>query len=177
MEKRVLLAIVLCIIVLVVWEKFFVPSKPPPAPPTTSPAVEEAPTPPGKPEASHPAKPEQPQVHPQGSAPSFPAPAAHTGKDVVVDTPLYHAVFTETGARLKSFVLKRYRETIDRNSPGKELVKTNEVEHLPLAFSFADNQIAALNLAPYTPDKPSIEVHSGEEKTLTFLYEAQGGLK
>jgi YidC/Oxa1 family membrane protein insertase len=177
MEKRVLLAIVLCIIVLVVWEKFFVPSKPPPAPPTTSPAVEETPTPPGKPEASQPAKPEQPQVHPKVSAPSFPAPPAHTGKDVVVGTPLYRAVFTETGARLKSFVLKRYRETIDRNSPGKELVKANEVEHLPFAFSFVDNQIAALNLAPYAPDKPFVEVSSGEEKTLTFLYEAPGWIK
>jgi len=178
MEKRVLLAIVLCIIVLVVWEKFFVPKKPPPTKPTSPPAVEQAPSPSVKPEK---AQPEQPQIPPSGppkvSAPSFPAPAAHTGKDVVVVTPLYHAVFTETGARLKSFVLKRYRETIDRNSTGKELVKTNRVENLPFAFNFADNQIAALNLAPFTPDTSSVQVSSGEKKTLTFLYEAPGWIK
>jgi hypothetical protein len=50
MEKRVLLAIVLCIIVLVLWEKFFVPKRKP-APPTTSPEIEQTTPTPVKPEA------------------------------------------------------------------------------------------------------------------------------
>jgi hypothetical protein len=39
MEKRVLIAIVLCIVVLVLWEKFFIPKRKP-AVPTTSPEIE-----------------------------------------------------------------------------------------------------------------------------------------
>jgi len=175
MEKRILLAIVLCIIVLVLWEKFFVPKRPP-ATPTTSPEIEKTTPTPVKPDTV-----EQPQLPvsqtPPVSTPSFPPKVAYAGKDVVVETPLYRAVFTETGARLKSFVLKNFRETIDKNSPGKELVKTSKIEELPLPFNFVNNPVAALNLAPYVADQPSLKVASGEKKTLTFRYEAPDWLR
>ncbi len=178
MEKRVLLAIVLSIIVLVLWEKFFVPKRQP-APPTTSPAVEQAPPAPTKPDQAEPTVPKIPTSEaPAPSTPSFPTPAAHTGRDVTVETPLYRAVFTETGARLKSFVLKRYRETIEEDSPGKELVKTSRIEDLPLAFNFVDRPVAALNLAPYVADsKTNVTVSDGQNYTLTFSYEAPGWLR
>ncbi len=178
MEKRVLLAIVLSIIVLVLWEKFFVPKRQP-APPSTSPAVEQVPPAPTKPDQAKPTVPKIPTSEaPAPSTPSFPAPAAHTGRDVRVETPLYRAVFTETGARLKSFVLKRYRETIEEDSPGKELVKTSRIEDLPLAFNFVDRPVAALNLAPYVADsKTSVTVSEGQNHTLTFSYEAPGWLR
>lgn len=178
MEKRVLLAIVLCIIVLVLWEKFFVPKRQP-APPSTSPAVEQVPQAPTKPDQVEPTVPKIPTSEaPAPSTPSFPAPAPHAGRDVRVETPLYRAVFTETGARLKSFVLKRYRETIEEDSPGKELVKTSRIEDLPLAFNFVDRPVAALNLAPYVADsKTSVTVSEGQNHTLTFSYEAPGWLR
>lgn len=178
MEKRVLLAIVLSIIVLVLWEKFFVPKRQP-APPTTSPAVEQAPPAPTKPDQAEPTIPKIPTSEaPAPSTPSFPTPAAHTGRDVTVETPLYRAVFTETGARLKSFALKRYRETIEEDSPGKELVKTSRIEDLPLAFNFVDRPVAALNLAPYVADsKTNVTVSDGQNYTLTLSYEAPGWLR
>jgi YidC/Oxa1 family membrane protein insertase len=178
MEKRVLLAIVLCIIVLVLWEKFFVPKRQP-APPSTSPAVEQVPPAPTKPDQAESTVPKIPTSGaPAPSTPSFPAPAPHAGRDVRVETPLYRAVFTETGARLKSFVLKRYRETIEEDSPGKELVKTSRIEDLPLAFNFVDRPVAALNLAPYVADsKTSVTVSEGQNHTLTFSYEAPGWLR
>jgi len=177
MEKRVLLAIVLCIIVLVLWEKFFVPKRKP-APPTTSPEIEKTTPTPVKPDTVSPQQPQLPVSEtPPVSTPSFPPQAAHTGKDVVVETPLYRAVFIETGARLKSFVLKGFRETIDKNSPGKELVKTSKIEELPLPFNFVNNPVAALNLAPYVANQRSVKVSSGENQTLTFRYEAPGWLR
>jgi len=178
MEKRVLLAIVLCIIVLVLWEKFFIPKRQP-APPSTPPAVEQATPAPTKPDQAEPTVPKVPSSEaPVPSTPSFPTPAAHPGRDVRVETPLYRAVFTETGARLKSFVLKRYRETIEKDSPGKELVKTSKIEDLPLAFNFVDRPVAALNLAPYVADsKTSVTVGEGQNHTLTFSYEAPGWLR
>ncbi len=177
MEKRVLLAIVLSIIVLVLWEKFFVPKRKP-TPPTTSPEIEKTTPTPVKPDTVSPQQPQPPVSEtPPVSTPSFPSQAVHTGKDVVVETPLYRAVFTETGARLKSFVLKNFRETIDKNSPGKELVKTSRIEELPLPFNFVNNPVAALNLAPYVADKARIKVVEGENIPLTFRYEAPGWLK
>jgi YidC/Oxa1 family membrane protein insertase len=178
MEKRVLLAIVLCIIVLVFWEKFFVPKRQP-APPTTSPAVEQAPPAPTKPGQAEPTVPKIPTSEtPAPLAPSFPTQAAHAGRDVTVETPLYRAVFTETGARLKSFVLKDYWETIEEDSPGKELVKTSRIEDWPLAFNFVDRPVAALNLAPYVADsKTNVTVSDGQDHTLTFSYEAPGWLR
>jgi YidC/Oxa1 family membrane protein insertase len=175
MEKRVLLAIVLCLMVLVLWEKFFVPKRKL-APPAAPPEIEKTTPSPVKPEAA-----EQPRLPvsqtPPLSSPSLPPQVSHTGKDVVVETPLYRAVFTETGARLKSFVLKNFRETIDKNSPGKELVKTSKIEELPLPFNFLNNPVAALNLAPYVADQTSLKVSSGETKPLTFRYEAPGWLR
>ncbi len=44
------------------------------------------------------------------------------GKDVVIDTPLFRAVLSENGAAFKHFVLKRYRQDIDDDSPGVDLV-------------------------------------------------------
>jgi YidC/Oxa1 family membrane protein insertase len=177
MEKRVLLAIVLSIIVLVLWEKFFIPKKQP-APPSTSPKVEQAAPTPTKPEKVQPETPESPvSSAPAPIAPSFPSAAAPTGRDLVVETPLYRALFTETGGRLKSFVLKQYRETIAKDSPGKELVTTGSIENLPLAFDFANHPVAALNLAPYVADQTAVKVNSGENKTLTFTYEAPGWLR
>ncbi|NIQ92140.1 MAG: membrane protein insertase YidC [Deltaproteobacteria bacterium] len=178
MEKRVLLAIVLCIIVLVLWEKFFVPKRQP-VPPSTSPAVEQPPTAPTKPDQPESPVPETPTSEaPAPTTPSFPTPAAHTARDITVETPLYRAVFTETGARLRSFVLKNYRETIEEDSPGKELVKTKKIEHLPLAFNFVDRPVAALNLAPYVADsKTSVTISEGQNHTLTFSYEAPGWLR
>jgi YidC/Oxa1 family membrane protein insertase len=177
MEKRVLLAIVLSIIVLVLWEKFFIPKKQPP-PPSTSPKVEQAAPTPTKPEKVQPETPESPvSSAPAPIAPSFPSAAAPTGRDLVVETPLYRALFTETGGRLKSFVLKQYRETIAKDSPGKELVTTGSIENLPLAFDFANHPVAALNLAPYVADQTAVKVNSGENKTLTFTYEAPGWLR
>ena len=177
MEKRVLLAIVLCIIVLVAWEKFFVPKRKPTTPPTPAKVEKASPTP-AQPETVRPEQP-QPPVSPPSPVPtpSFPTQAAYSGKDVVVETPLYRAVFTETGGRLKSFVLNRYREKIDKKSPGKELVKTSDIEDLPLAFNFANNPVAALNLAPYVADKTRVKVVEGENQTLAFQYEAPGWLR
>jgi YidC/Oxa1 family membrane protein insertase len=175
MEKRILLAIVLCIIVLVLWEKFFVPKRVT-APPTTSPEIEKTTPAPAKPEAAK--QPSQPVSQtPPVLPPPLPPQAAHAGKDVVVETPLYRAVFTETGARLKSFVLKKFRETIAKDSPGVELVKTSNVEELPLAFNFLNNPVAALNLAPYVADQSSLQIASNETKSLSFRYEAPGWLK
>ncbi len=177
MEKRVLIAIVLCILVLVLWEKFFIPKRQP-VPPSTSPKVEQAAPAPAKTAEAQPQPSRTPTSEvPAATTPSLPSPTARASRDVVVDTPLYRAVFTETGGRLKSFVLKKYRETFDQNSPGMELVKESKIEDLPLAFNFANHPVAALDLAPYVADQESLTVGGDQNKSLIFNYEAPGWLR
>jgi YidC/Oxa1 family membrane protein insertase len=177
MEKRVVLAFVLCIIVLVLWEKFLVPKRQLP-PPKTSPTPEQAaPAIPETPEPKIEPTPTPAVPTPAVTTPSFSEPTAGTGREAVVETPLFRAVFTETGARLKNFKLERYRETLAANSSGKELVNTNKIEELPLGFNFMNHPVAALGLAPYLADQTTLKVSDGESKTLTFTYEAPGWLR
>jgi YidC/Oxa1 family membrane protein insertase len=180
MEKRALLAVVLSLAVLILWQVFFpVKEKPQPA---KKPLAAEQPA-----QVSGQAGPQQiqPSQAPTSSpppvsqaAPSFPIPSVKATWDIVVDTPLYRAVFTETGGRLKSLSLKRYRETIDENSPDKELVREHKIENLPLAFNFVNHPVAALNLAPFVADQKSLQLNEGDtSKKLTFSYEAPGWLR
>jgi YidC/Oxa1 family membrane protein insertase len=115
MEKRALLAIVLSMLVFLVYQIFFAPDEK--AKRTTkAPATEQ--TAQGVPGAKQQKTPPTPTAAPPAPA-VMPAPTvqpspARPARDVVVETPLYTAVFTETGGRLKSLDLKQYRETIDR---------------------------------------------------------------
>jgi YidC/Oxa1 family membrane protein insertase len=116
MEKKTILAFVLSLAVLIVWSVVFAPQ---PAQKTDSPAKEgTAPSP------------SAPGVSPQPSAPSVqkmekpaesPALKAEE-KEVTVETPLYSAVFSSTGASIKRFKLKKYRLTAEADAPLVELV-------------------------------------------------------
>ena len=61
---------------------------------------------------------------------------ARDPKTVTVDTDFYTASLTEEGGALTSFVLKDYRETMDEDSPGMQMVKVNGEQGLPLEFSW-----------------------------------------
>lgn len=184
MEKRAFLAVILSIAVLVLWQVFFTP-KQKPEKGTPPPAAEEPAQPSTQPqtEGTEPSAPTATAPSPTATAPAPPAPtvplaASQKAREIVVETPLYHAVFTETGARLRDFTLKRYRETIDKNSPAKDLVMVEKIEHLPLSFNFQNHSVAALSLAPYVADKTSVVLNEGDaNKRLRFSYEAPGWLR
>ncbi|HVO83765.1 MAG TPA: membrane protein insertase YidC, partial [Syntrophobacteria bacterium] len=179
MEKRALLAIVLSMLVFLAYQMFFAPdekTKRTAKPPATAQKVQEVPgaeqqkTPPAPT-----ATPLAPAVTPP---PALQAPPAHSARDVVVETPLYTAVFTETGGRLKSLGLKQYRETIDPNSPPKELVRIHQADDLPLAFNFVSHPVAALSLAQYVTDQNSLVVQGADtSKKLAFTYQVPGWLR
>ncbi|MBW1980029.1 MAG: membrane protein insertase YidC [Deltaproteobacteria bacterium] len=178
MDKRAFLAVILCLLVLVLWQAFFAPKPPPPAA-KKGPAAEKV--------AKRAPVPKEEKVAPQASPrvdnarmapPGLPAAAKQTSRDITVETPLYRAVFTETGGRLKSYTLKRYRETIAKDSPGMQLVRNQKIEELPLAFNFLSHPVAALNLAHFSADQTTLKIsEEGKPKKLTFTYEAPGWLR
>jgi YidC/Oxa1 family membrane protein insertase len=57
-------------------------------------------------------------------------------RDITVENSLYTAVFSENGGALKSIVLKNHKETSAKDSPGKEVVNSDDTLGYPLKFSW-----------------------------------------
>lgn len=106
-NKRVILAVVLSLAVLVGWN-FLFPAKTPPPKPDQNQATSAQVTP----DATKPA--------PKTEA--LPAFAPTPGKKITVDTPLFTAVFNATGGVLERFSLKRFHQTLESDSPLVDLV-------------------------------------------------------
>ncbi|OPZ59954.1 MAG: Membrane protein insertase YidC [Deltaproteobacteria bacterium ADurb.Bin510] len=115
MEKRTLLAIVISIVIMLGWYQFVAP----PAKQNTNKTT--------KASAQQPAAVQTPAV--LNAAPATgvttPAPvAAAAAKRITVETPLYIATFDSKGASLTSLKLKRYRQTMAKESALVDLIKT-----------------------------------------------------
>jgi YidC/Oxa1 family membrane protein insertase len=147
MERRVLLAIFLAFLGLYAWQALFV--KPVPKPgtaglPQTSTAARGANQAATSPAAAPPAAPSSP-VAPAAA----PLVADSTERDIRVETRDVVAVFTNRGARLKSWRLKRY---LDAAKQPQELIE-HETTTQPLPFTLRttnDAETAALNTALYS---------------------------
>jgi YidC/Oxa1 family membrane protein insertase len=169
LQWRATAALVLSLLVLLFWDRFFgVPTPPPPVP------VQQAQTTPAKPEALPPAP--APRTAAQAQAPT-PA-QAHAPRDVVVTTDLYRAVFSEQGARLKSFQLNKFRETVNHDSPPMELVRTKDPAQWPLGVKLLQ---PALNTgsAVFTADQTSLDLRARcpEVGAINFELTTPDGLK
>jgi YidC/Oxa1 family membrane protein insertase len=186
MERRVLLAIFLAFLVLYAWQALFV--KPAPKPGTTSGATApaaasgSAPTGPAATESAAAAGTSTPAGSAEGTMPppaetaAAPLVGETAERDVRVETSEVIAVFTNRGARLKSWRLKRYHN--QSNEP-QELVE-NGLPSQPLPFTLRTGTGAIdtpLNTALYTvAGAPS----SGPATTpvdLRFEYRTSAGLE
>ncbi|MFB3925358.1 MAG: membrane protein insertase YidC [Syntrophales bacterium] len=155
MEKRAILAIVLSFVVVMLYQYFFVkpqvPKQPPPVQTTGQAAVETTKEPVAPPAAAI-----EPSRQPISE------------QDVKVDTPLYTAVFTTRGGALKSFKLKKYRRSLDRNSPPVELVDAKEGINYPLSLTFPDSSINIPLDEVYRADVGSVELSGENTGRITF---------
>jgi YidC/Oxa1 family membrane protein insertase len=171
MERRVLLFIFLSLVILYGFQALFVPT-PPPAE-VTAPAAPATP-PPG-------AAPSAPAALPQPAPVETPATqtTAITGdteeREIRVETDEVVAIFTNRGARLKSWRLKAYFE----HQEPLELVAQNLGDAHPLPFSLAvpdEATTRVLNSALYaTIDRPPPGA-SAASAPLTFEYRDTSGL-
>jgi YidC/Oxa1 family membrane protein insertase len=174
MERRVLLAIFLAFLVLYVWQALFV--KPIPNPAQGTPPMSSS-TAPAAPVAEPVATPARPAESEKPTAPAAaPLVADRAERDVRVETRDVVAVFTNRGARLKSWRLKRY---LDQQRQPQEIVE-NQLNGQPLPFSLRtenDALTATVNDALYTvagaPEAPG-EVTSPVD--LRFEYRDSAGV-
>lgn len=118
MDKRTIVAFALSLLVLILWSVFFAPQpEQGPAPQALEQETKKRVVP----------SPEPPLPSPAIKAQTV-TPAAHGQKEteIVVETPLYRAVFSNVGPSIRSFQLKKYRLTADAQSPSVELVHGGE---------------------------------------------------
>ena len=180
MEKRALLALAISFLVFVGFgyfqQKFMPPAPPAPVTQTVeqqSTAAKSTPSPtPASPTAARPTGNQQP-------------------KDIIVDTPLYQAVFTEQGARVKSFRLKGFwdrlpfkkiaefslwmfsidlqeYQPIGKITDPKELIQNTNPEMLPLAMAWNSASGFAGPNEICTADKKGITLSDHGEAQLSF---------
>jgi YidC/Oxa1 family membrane protein insertase len=109
MEKRFIVFMILAFLILIGWQQFIVkPNRAAVSPPVPVAAAPATPVP-----GTAGAVREQPKTTPADAKPAAPADlgavAGQAEKDIVVDTPLYRAVWSTKGAVLKSWALKKHK--------------------------------------------------------------------
>ncbi len=197
MDKRTLLAVVLSVIVIMVYQAFF--AKPPAK---KVPQQQETSVPAGKETgATPPAKAEPIRAGGEettGKIVAAKAPEGHE-KDVVVETPLYRAVFTNRGAALKSFQLKDYKTSIpgtkdifktflhligrgkpeDQSAPRPiELVHVTDGMPLPFTVTFGGSTLELPAESFFETQQNMLDLTKGTEtQTLVFTQSYQGQLR
>ena len=153
-NKRVLLAIVLCLGVLIGWSYFFPQSS----------MIQKLP------EQS-----QQNQAKPDGK----PAPAAPvkadasmavaeplTGTPITIATPLYKTALLSSGGVLQNFSLSKYKLSMDKNSPNMSMISEKAAQKAPLGL-IVDGQ-ATWREAKWTTDAKDTVLDPGQSVTLTF---------
>jgi YidC/Oxa1 family membrane protein insertase len=98
-------------------------------------------------------------------------------RTVKVDSDYFVAVFTSRGARLKSFKLKNYKQSADKDSPPYEMVQVAPGGHLPLgAVMTRDGQVLDDYEFDYTTTAPElIELQPGRDEILAFTTKTADG--
>lgn len=174
-QKRLFIAIILSIVVIVGWNFFFVDTTPVPEKPGQAPSSSEQPSinkTDGTPIAdSTPGQQEQTDVV-KSSTPSIPDRNART---ISVSNKFYNIFISENGAKVNSITLKSYRETAKADSPLKELVS----ESLPGLFGFdlEGKSIQGLDTALFTAQTQTdhLDITTGKKK-ISFTWTSPQGV-
>ncbi|MCX5917715.1 MAG: membrane protein insertase YidC [Deltaproteobacteria bacterium] len=177
MQIRALLAVIISLIILLIYQSYFAPS--PPAP--EKPAAEKAQTaPPAKEEPVKAVSPGEkiPGAPPVPAARPAPAIKAEAGKDITVDTPFYTAVFNTRGARLKDFRVKKYLDKIGDGAKPINLATENLGTEYPFGIDVTHANF------PFSPDllfrvnAETLELGPDrKEGELVFTWASPEGLK
>jgi YidC/Oxa1 family membrane protein insertase len=175
MEKRLILAIVLSFLVLMAYQFFFVkPNKPIPNPPAPAAAPPSTPVPGTAGAVQEQAK--TPAEEVKQTAPGAATPvnaetvAGQTETDIVVDTPLYRAVWSNKGAVLRSWKLKKFKDSQKEDLDLVPVLAT-EIGRYPLSIGLDDADLAGrINTALFEPSISGLELADGSTGELRFVY-------
>lgn len=98
---------------------------------------------------------------------------AQSGRIITVSTPLYIVQFSEKGAAIRSFRLKKYREYLEGNSPLKEVVHAQNKDVRSVGIDFLEKSISGLDRAVFMANTEKTRIEAREErKQLVFSWES-----
>ncbi|PLX78180.1 MAG: membrane protein insertase YidC, partial [Desulfuromonas sp.] len=98
-------------------------------------------------------------------------------RNIEVDTDLYHAVFTTSGARLLSFQLKKYNSTSDPDSPVVQLYSEDLLNYSTLRTSGTESLYIPEDVVFSSDSEQIISLSGNKSKSLIFRAELPSGLQ
>jgi len=170
-NKRVFLAVSLCIIVLVLWNVLF---------PPVQPVQQQADKAGQQAERST-----QPEAKKEAVQEKEPAPAdsdpvevvrddfvPESGREVVVETPLYKAIFNSQGGVIEHFVLKKYKQSIEPGSENVDLITQKALAKGPMGIIW-ERQPTWIK-GKWALEGNDLHLKKGENDSIKFIGEMNG---
>jgi YidC/Oxa1 family membrane protein insertase len=165
-QRRVLLAVVLSLGVVILYNELVVkPRQPPPPPPQTT-AGETPPT-----GSTLPAQPAQPPSTTGSDANGYLSFLVGDQAPIVVETDVFRAMLTPQGGRLTSLQLKAFRRSVEPDSPTLELVEPGALLPLTLVLGSSASDAAVV----YTADRTSLTVSGATAGEIVLTGRTAGG--
>jgi len=175
MDKKTILAFALSFAVLLAWSVFFGPKTTETHKKQSPPAVQNTKTVARPLEKTTQPPAPVPRVAETSVAPNKPLQVPE--KEIRVETPLYVAVFSNVGPTLRSFKLKKYRETIEPDSPPVEMVSVKKGMGDFLLFDFSTHISGSESPVAYEADRESLNLMKGSSpRSLQFHSLTPSGL-
>jgi YidC/Oxa1 family membrane protein insertase len=163
MEKRALLAVILSLAVLFLFQAYFAPPEQPDQTLVDEETLE-----------SFPAETTPDIPAEKVSPPSFePAPTGPE-KEIRVETALYTAVFSNRGATLKSWVLKNYLDQLGSEGEPVEMVTSQQGRPRPLTSTLLWTQRSETLDIDFRPDRETLDL-TGSEKEGQIVFTGTTG--
>ncbi len=159
-QTRLLLAVVLTFVVVFVWSYFFTPKAPNNEKNIQNQNVKEL-------TKESESKVFEEKVKEIGkSIKSQKETKAQNCSDVLVETPLYRAVFCREGGLLKSFELKKYKQSVKPNSPNVKLIGEKALKFGPFGILWNGKKLN--HDVKWECDKSLLRLKDGQEGEIIF---------
>ena len=174
-QARLVIAIVLSVLIFLAWQFFFVDKQAvqKSAPQTAQPPAQEEPVKAAQP---YPKETQTVQTDKTGVADTAVSASAIIPKTITVDTSLYRVKLSENGAGITSFVLKNYRETVQKDSPLKDLLP-REKPFETVLIGFAGKSLPGLDRAVFSTNASVENVNVMEStREITFSWKSDLGV-
>ncbi len=176
MEKRAILAFILSFLVFIIWAKFFMPKTVTPV--DNKNVIEEQIEKKSKPVENTKVQPSAEQDTARNAEEAAENTSSIKEKEITVETPLYSATFSNRGPALTGFKLKKYRETVDPNSPPVELFTAQKYIKNYISFYFNNPDLKNSDRLIFSTEKDSIVLKPDQKKEdLSFVYVAPDGIR
>jgi YidC/Oxa1 family membrane protein insertase len=172
-QTRILVAIVLCFLVLLFWQMFFVENKggtqigdQKDVLQQTAPATVEA-----ERDAAEPL-----EAVTETILPDERKDVSRIPEIITVETPLYTVRMTEKGAAVQSVKLKEYRESVSKASEPKEMVDP-ENNSGTIILDFKERSVRGLGDAVFAHQSETEKIRVGDKpETVVFRWQSQDGV-